>query len=509
MSERDVLLRMKSISKTFPGVKALSNVDFTLERGEVHALMGENGAGKSTLIKVLTGVERPEAGVIELEGRPIFPKDPHHAQSLGISAVYQEINLCLNLSVAENIFIGREPLKFGRIDWKTIHQRAQQLLERLDIRLDVQQSLGSFSVAIQQMVAIARALDISAKVLILDEPTSCLDANEVERLFQVMRRLKSEGLGIIFISHFLDQVYAIADRITVLRNSEQVGCYSAATLPRLELVSKMLGKELEDLEGLARVKQAGTSRVSKSTLLEVKNLGRIGKLQPFDLEVNAGEVVGLAGLLGSGRTETAQLLFGVEQPDSGSIKLDGKEIQPLSPAKALKKKIGLCPENRRSDGVVPELTVRENILLALQAGRGWFRRLNRKQQMEITNGYIRALNISTPDGEQLVKNLSGGNQQKVILARWLATDPRLLILDEPTKGIDIGAKTEIQKLILALARDGKAIVFISSEIDEVIRCSQRVMVLRDRQKVTELRGDQINKTWIMQSIAERVSDGPA
>jgi simple sugar transport system ATP-binding protein len=492
---------MKKITKTFPGVTALSDVDFDLRRGEVHALMGENGAGKSTLIKVLTGVERQDAGQIELEGKPVLAKNPHHAQELGISTVYQEINLCPNLSVAENIFIGREPSRFGAIKWRMVNARAEQALDRLDVRVDVTQSLGSYSVAIQQMVAIARALDISARVLVLDEPTSSLAANEVEKLFQVMRKLKEEGLGIVFITHFLDQTYEISDSITVLRHGELVGCYETALLPRLELVSKIIGKELDNLDDVSQLRNSSAKHVSTETLVQARGLGRKGSVKPFDLDLNAGEVLGFAGLLGSGRTEAARLLFGIDSPDSGTLMINGEEVRRFSPLQFIRRGVGLCPEDRNEDGLVDDLTVRENIVLALQSSRGWLRHIPRRQQYEIADKYIEALDIVTPSADQIVKNLSGGNKQKVILARWLATDPRVLILDEPTRGIDIGTKTEIQKLVISLAEEGKVIVFISSELDEVIRCSHRVKVLREREVVTELVGDEVEEGRIMRAIA--------
>ncbi len=502
MTEGNVILQMKGIDKTFPGVRALSSVDFSLRQGEVHALMGENGAGKSTLIKVLTGVERPESGEITLNGKSIQPASPLHAQKLGISAVYQEVNLCPNLSVAENIFIGREPLWHGMIHSKEITRRAKTILEGMNINIDVTRTLVSYSVAIQQMVAIARALNTEAvRVLILDEPTSSLDIHEVQKLFEVMRQLRDEGLGIIFITHFIDQVYEISNRITVLRQGELVGTYETEALPRLQLVTKMIGKDLDDLESLSRIKESSNVHDEAKLLLKTKKFGLKGSVQPFDLDLYKGEVMGFAGLLGSGRTEAARILFGVDTPDSGSLEMDHHEYKHLSPFQSILKGIGLCPENRKSEGVIGELTVRENIILALQASKGWFRYIPLKQQYEIADRYIKALHISTPSADQLMKNLSGGNQQKAILARWLAINPRLLILDEPTRGIDIGTKTEIQKLILQLAEEGKAVVFISSELEEVIRCSHRVMVMRDRRKVAELEGEKIDQNEIMHTIA--------
>ncbi len=498
----DYLLMMSGIGKAFPGVQALANVDFFLKRGEIHALIGENGAGKSTLIKVLTGVERQDSGTIVLENKEILAKSPQHAQALGISTVYQEINLCPNLTVAENILIGREPRIAGSIDWKRMNAQAQQLLQRLDINIDVTQTLGAYSVAIQQMAAIARALEISsAKILILDEPTSSLDAYETDKLFQVMRKLRDEGMGIVFITHFIDQVYEVADRITVLRNGTLVGTYETDSLPLVELIAKMIGRSLSDFDDMSKIKLESSKSIKADALLQAKHLGRTGSIEPFDLDLHAGEVVGFAGLLGSGRTETAKLLFGIDKPDSGTLTFAGKIIKKFSPLASITRGIAFCPEDRKADGVVDDLTVRENIILAIQANRGWFKFLSKQKQYELAEKYIKLLGITTPTADQQVKNLSGGNQQKVILARWLATNPQLLILDEPTRGIDVGAKAEIQKLVLELAEEGKACVFISSELEEVLRTSHRVVVLRDQEKITEFSGADIDERKIMQTIA--------
>ncbi len=499
---------MQGIRKTFPGVLALSDVDFTLRAGEIHALMGENGAGKSTLIKVLTGVEHHDAGHILLEGAEIRSSSPHEAQLMGISTVYQEVNLCTNLSVAENILLGREPRRLGSIDWSAMNARARALLTLLDIDVDVRQSVGEYSVAIQQMVAISRALEIQAKVLILDEPTSSLTALETEKLFEVLRRLKQQGIGIIFITHFLNQVYAVADRITVLRNGKLVGTYDAAALPRYQLVELMIGRELEELEDLGTLKRSFVPAPGQQPVLEAINLGRVGTLEPISLKLYAGEVLGMAGLLGSGRTETANLLFGIDDADSGTVKVDGSAEKKPGPLSSIQRGVGYCPEDRKADGVVGDLTVRENIVLALQASRGWFSYLDPRKQTEIAQKLIEMLQISTPSPEQLMKNLSGGNQQKVILARWLATDPDVLILDEPTRGIDVGTKAEIQKLVLSLANEGKGCLFISSELDEVLRTSHRVMVMRDRSLVAELEGDELNEQFIMETIAGTSASAP-
>jgi len=497
----DFILTIKDISKTFPGVSALENVNFSLKRGEIHALVGENGAGKSTLVKVLTGVETPDSGSIEMDGNLVQVKSPQHSQEIGISTVYQEINLCTNISIAENIMLGHEPHHFGGIHWKKLYASASQALKRLDVDVDVTQPLGNFSVAIQQMVAIARSLEItSAKILILDEPTSSLDVNEVNRLFDVMQKLKSEGIGIIFITHFLDQVYQVADRITVLRNGKLVGTYDTASLPRVELIAKMLGRSITDLDKVSKARFTNDQKGDKKLLLEAKGLGRSGSLEPFDMELYANQVVGIAGLLGSGRTELANLTFGIDTPDTGTLTLDNKKIDHFSPLDSLKNGIALCPEDRKAEGIVGDLTIRENIILALQARYGWFKFLALQRQYELAEKYIQLLGISTPSPDQLVKNLSGGNQQKVILARWLATDPQVLILDEPTRGIDVGAKAEIQKLVLDLAEEGKSCVFISSELEEVLRTSHRIIVMRDRKKAAEYSGD-VDDHTIIQTMA--------
>lgn len=496
------VLTMEEICKEFPGVKALSNVQFKLIPGEVHALMGENGAGKSTLIKVLTGVYSLDSGSVKLKGEHIHVTNPHHAQEMGISTVYQEVNLCTNLSVAENIFIGREIKKWGRIDWKQMNQRAEELLLRLNLRIDVTQLLSSYSVAVQQMVAIARALSVSAKVLILDEPTSSLDLNEVKQLFTVINKLKEEGLAIVFVTHFLDQVYEISDRITVLRNGEWVGEYITKELPRINLVARMIGKELSSFESLPRNNEINEEDKVREPLLEASKLSKKGSIAPFDMKLYAGEVYSLAGLLGSGRTEIARVLFGADKVDEGELKFNGEVVRFNTPKQAISQRIAFCSEDRKAEGIIQDLSIRENMILAMQGLRGWFNYIPKKQQAVIVDKYIQLLNINPPNPEQLIRNLSGGNQQKVLLARWLITDPELLILDEPTRGIDVGAKAEIQKLILSLTEKGMSILFISSELEEVLRCSNRIAVLRDRKKVSELINDEnISQQDIMREIA--------
>ena len=503
MPEEQPILAMKGITKVFPGVKALSGVDFRLFKGEVHAIMGQNGAGKSTLVKVLTGVHPQDSGEILLEGKRIRPDSPLAAQKLGINTVYQEVNLCPNLSVAENILAGRQPMTFGRINWKTLNRMAQETLTRLNISVDVTQVLSSYSIAIQQMVAIARVLDISSKILILDEPTSSLDQSEVEQLFKVIRSLRDEGLAIIFITHFLDQTFEISDRITVLKNGELVGEYTTGSISKLDLIAKMLGKELSEFSYAAGKdgKATGGGGADAKSLLKVKELGLRGSIAPFDLELNEGEVLGLAGLLGSGRTEMARLIFGIDGSNQGEIRIKGRKSAISSPRSAMMAGMGFCSEDRKNEGVFADLTIRENIILALQARSGVFKYITPRRQVEIAEEMIKSLAIITPSANARAGQLSGGNQQKVMLARWLATNSIILILDEPTRGIDVGAKLEIMELILRLSKQGMGVIFISSELEEVVRCSSRIAVLKDKAKIAELNGSEMNETTIMRTIA--------
>ncbi|MBX3082640.1 MAG: sugar ABC transporter ATP-binding protein [Anaerolineae bacterium] len=494
------LLEVRGVTKTFPGVPALSNVDFTMYPGEVHALLGENGAGKSTLIKVITGVYKKDAGTIRLEGKPIEPKNPRDAQALGISAVYQEVNLVPTLSVAENLFLGRQPKRWGMIDSRAANRQARELLKTYNIDVDVTQTLSSFSIAVQHITAIARGVDLSARILILDEPTASLDANEVNTLFSVIRSLRDKGIGILLITHFLDQVYQISDRITILRNGLKVGEHLTSELPQVQLVTEMLGKEL-----LTEVQSAATEEkhTESDVFLQVKGLGKNRVLSPIDLDVRKGEIVGLAGLLGSGRTETAQLIFGILHNDSGEMHVNGKRVTFRSPRDAIRAGFALCPEDRKREGIIGELTVRENIILALQAKRGWLKTVSRKKQEELADEMIKALHIATPDSQKLAGELSGGNQQKLILARWLVSQPEFLILDEPTRGIDVGAHAEVIAIIKRLCDQGLPLLVISSELAEVVDYSDRVVVLRDRRKVTELKHDEISQGSIMKAIAEQ------
>ncbi|HUE96564.1 MAG TPA: sugar ABC transporter ATP-binding protein [Longimicrobiaceae bacterium] len=517
------LLEMRGIVKRFPGVVALDRVDFTVCGGEIHALMGENGAGKSTLIKVLTGVHGRDDGQVAFRGRRIDPRSPKEAEQVGISTVYQEVNLIPMLSVAENILLGRQPRRWGFLRWRETARRARLALERIGLSgLDVWRTVASCPLAVQQMVAIARALDVDARLLVLDEPTSSLDEAEVEQLFGVLRRLRKDGLGLVFITHFLDQVYAVSDRITVLRNGQLVGEFEAADLTRLGLVEKMLGRKVDEAGkggiatrgrassttpaapgAAAGADQEGAGPGSKAAVLEVSGLGRRGVVGPVDFSIGRGEAHGLAGLLGSGRTETARLVFGADRPTTGSIDFLGSRLDETgSPRASIARGMAFCSEDRKSDGIVPTLSVRENLILAMQSARGILRLIPRAEQEALAERFIERLGIRTPSPEASIETLSGGNQQKVLLARWLCLDPALLILDEPTRGIDVGTKAEIEKLVAELCARGMSVLFISSEVDEIVRTCSRVSVLRDRRKVGEVSGDAVTEDRIMRLIAE-------
>jgi len=490
------LLELAGIHLQFPGVKALTDAGLRLYPGEVHTLMGQNGAGKSSLIKVLTGVYTPDAGRITLAGAPIRPRSARHAQELGISTVYQEVNLCPNLSVAENVCVGRYPRRFGMIDWAAMRRQAAALLERLQVRIDVTRPLGAYPLAMQQMVAIARSLGTSARVLVLDEPTSSLDEAEVQRLFEVLRRLRAEGMAILFVTHFLDQTFAISDRITVLRNGEREGEYLCTELSRVDLVNKMVGAQAETQAPAPTASHAGPE------VLRAHGLTRRGVLAPTDLAARSGEVLGLCGLLGSGRTELARLLFGADRADAGSITVQGRERKFRSPRDAIAAGIAFCSEDRKHEGAILPLSVRENVVLALQVRAGLWRAIPLRKQRALAEEYVRQLGIKTASVETPIGTLSGGNQQKVLLARWLVTEPNALILDEPTRGIDIRAKQEIMDYVTALCRKGMAILFISSELPEVLRCSQRLLVMRDRRAGGEYLQGELDEQSVLHVIAE-------
>ena len=499
--EQGTVLEMRGICKYFPGVRALEQVDFTLREGEIHALMGENGAGKSTLIKVLTGVYPKDGGVILLSGTdgPVHIKSPQDAQNAGIATVYQEITLCPNLTVAENMYIGRT--KGPVTNWRKMISDAGRLLDELGIPAHPKQQLGNCSIAVQQMVAIARAVDMECKVLILDEPTSSLDEQEVQKLFKLMRDLKAKGVGIIFVTHFLEQVYEVCDRITVLRDGQLVGEYIIEDLPRVQLVSKMLGKDFDDMADIKSDSDTENIDYESTPVYEAMGLTGTTGIKPFDFEIHKGEVNGFTGLLGSGRSESVRAIFGADRVTRGVVRIDGKPVKIRKPLDAMKHGISYLPEDRKLDGIVGDLSVRDNIILALQVMKGFFKPFSRAQAEQFADEYIKLLNIKTASSETPIKSLSGGNQQKVILARWLLANPVYLILDEPTRGIDVGTKVEIQKLVLKLAAEGKSVTFISSEIDEMIRTCSRLVVMRDGKVVGELKGEDLNQNKIMATIA--------
>lgn len=492
------ILEMKNITKSFIGVRALKDINFSLESGEVRALMGENGAGKSTLIKVLTGVHKLDSGEIYLDNKRIYPSSTLDAQRIGISSVYQEVNLCDNLTVAENIMIGREPKKFGLIDKKKLIDMAFEAINKLSLNIDVRKPLSDYSLGIQQMIAITRSLQLNSKILILDEPTSSLEENEVNQLFEIIEKLKNSGIGIIFVTHFLDQVYGISDSITVLRNGALVGNHKTSELSKLDLIKEMLGKEYQDIQNNANKKQFD----NEEEFIKIDGIGKKTYMHPVSFNIHKGEIVGFSGLLGSGRSETAKLIFGAVKKDSGNIFIKGNKKEFLHPIDAINNKIGFCSEDRKLEGIISDLSIRENIILALQAKNGIMKYISRKKQEQLANIYIKALNIVTVDSNKPIKFLSGGNQQKVLLARWLCTTPELLILDEPTRGIDIGSKSEIQKMMLDLSKEGMSFIFISSEMEEVIRTSDKVIIFKDNKKIKELIGNDINEKSILNSIAQ-------
>lgn len=501
MKDDKIVLKMRNIHKSFPGVRALQGVDFTLCEGEIHALMGENGAGKSTLIKVLTGVYSKDEGEIFIKGneKAVAIRSPQEAQKLGISTVYQEITLCPNLSVAENMYIGRDSSIYQ--NWKKMNADADKILQSLDIPAKATQQLASCSIAVQQMVAIARAVDMDCKVLILDEPTSSLDEQEVEKLFKLMRDLRSKGVGIIFVTHFLDQVYEVCDKITVLRDGQLVGQYEIENLPRVQLVSKMLGKDLDDMADIKGEQAVYDKEDASDLVFEAEGLVSDAGIKPFDFNIKKGEVNGFTGLLGSGRSECVRAIFGADKVLGGTVKKNGKVVKITKPIDAMKNGIAYLPEDRKRDGIVGDLSVRENLVLALQVKKGFFKPFTKAEAYKFADEYIKLLGIKTASADTPIKSLSGGNQQKVIVARWLLTHPEYLILDEPTRGIDIGTKIDIQKLVLKLASEGMSITFISSETDEMLRTCSRLVVMRDRKVVGELSGEDLTQNMIMNTIA--------
>ncbi|AWK89794.1 sugar ABC transporter ATP-binding protein (plasmid) [Azospirillum thermophilum] len=500
---------MRGIGKHFAGVAALTDASLEVGRGEVHALIGQNGAGKSTLIKILTGAYRRDVGEVLFDGRPIDPSSPKDARRLGISTIYQEVNLVPFRSVAENVFLGREPRRFGLIDWRRVHDRAAELLRRFGIEIDVRRPLGSYNIAVQQMVAIARAVSFDARLVVMDEPTSSLDEQEVEILFGVIRQLKESGVSVIFVSHRLDELYAVCDRVTVMRDGRTVAASAMRDIGKLELVSTMLGRRMTEVERGGATGFTGSAHHGREPLLAVEGLRQGRRVQDASVELRAGEIVGLAGLLGSGRTEVARVLFGADALEGGTLRLNGRPVRFQSPADAIRAGIGFCSEDRKSEGIIPDMSIRENMTLALLPAMSRAGIVDTYHQQSVVWTFIRRLGIKCASPDQKIRELSGGNQQKVLLARWLCMNPKVLLLDEPTRGIDVGAKAEIQALIQELADGGMGVLMISSELEELVEGADRVVVLRDGRTVAELDGDAVSEPALMHAMAHGHSQDPA
>lgn len=493
----ELALAMSGISKTFPGVRALKDVSFDLRKGEVHALMGENGAGKSTLLKILSGLYQPDqGGTIRLNNAEVSFSRPRDAQDAGISTIYQELDLVPQLATYENVYIGREPRSRGAISHRQMVRSARALFDELGVSVDVKKTLGDQSPAVQQLTSIARALELKASVVVMDEPTSSLDAEETELLFRIVRDLKSRGVSVVFVSHRLSEIYAICDRITLLRDGDLVGTFDASELSELDLITKMVGHAVDP--GERHVRHEATRRPA---LLEMKDVTS-EKLDDVSLSLHPGEVTGLAGLLGSGRTEVARAAFGADRFSSGHIRVDGRDASVRwNISRAISAGVAYAPEERRSDGIFPNMSVLDNITIASLGAVSRWGVISRRRRREVAEKYATRLRVKTPNLDQAISKLSGGNQQKVVLARWLATSPKALLLDEPTRGIDVGAKAEVERLIRELAADGMAVLFISSELPELLRNSTRLVVLRDGAVVGRFDADEADQDTIMAAIA--------
>ncbi|WP_282095383.1 sugar ABC transporter ATP-binding protein [Epibacterium ulvae] len=502
------LIEMSGIKKSFAGVVALQNASLHIEPGEVHAIIGQNGAGKSTLIKILTGVYRRDAGEVKINGNPSTVSTPREAQDAGIATIYQELSLVPLRSVTENVMMGYEPrTRLGTIDWKTAHARTREILERFGIHIDVRAQLGSYSTAIQQLVAIARAVSLNAQLVIMDEATSSLDDQEIEILFGVVRELKKEGVAVLYISHFLDELYQICDRVTIMRDGQTVGQRVIAETTKLGLISEMLGRDPQEIEAAGMTGLGGETSEPGRPLFEAKDISTKRGLKSVSLTLREGEIVGLGGLLGSGRTETARALFGMDTLRSGGIQnhVVGGNIR--TPAEAISAGIGFLTEDRKREGIVPHMSVRENMTLALLPKLKKMGRVDRKRETELVARFIKSLGIKTSGMEQPIRELSGGNQQKVLLARWLALEPDVLILDEPTRGVDVGAKFEIQSIIREYVDKGLGVVLISSEFEELVEGADRIIVLRDGYSITELENPGITEESLIAAIAHHHDEG--
>ncbi|MFF9155108.1 sugar ABC transporter ATP-binding protein [Streptomyces sp. NPDC014846] len=503
------MLAVTGLCKTFPGVRALSDVDFTARAGEVHALVGENGAGKSTLIKVLTGVHQPDAGEVTYDDAPVRFTTPLQAQQAGISTIYQEVNLVPLMSVARNLLLGREPRNRLRlIDFGRMHREADETLRGLGIRVDVRRPLRELGVGAQQMVALARAVAIDARVVIMDEPTSSLEPREVRTLFEVIRTLRERGIAVVYVSHRMDELYEICDAVTVLRDGRVAHTGRLADLDRLRLVGLMLGREIGEVRREGLTKFSGSHETAAEPVLTAQGLTARHRLRDVSLSLRPGEVVGLGGLLGSGRSETAKAIAGALPVDGGRVVVAGAPVRAGSTPAAIRAGISLLPEDRKTEGIVPGLSVRENIALAALPGLSRFGLVDDARIDRVVDTFMKRLRIKASSPHQKVGELSGGNQQKVLLARWLALHPKVLLLDEPTRGIDVGAKAEVQALVDELADEGLAVLLISSDTEELIEGSDRVVVLRDGAVVRELTGDAVTEDELLRAIAD-VPEGAA
>jgi monosaccharide-transporting ATPase len=498
----DPVLEVVDVVKEFVGVRALDGVSFAVRPGEVHALVGENGAGKSTLIKVLTGVHRPDSGEVRLRGEPVSFDRPVRAQEAGISTIYQEVNLVPLISVAANVFLGREPRnRFGLVDWARMNADAKELLSGYGIDTDVKRPLGTLSVGAQQMVALVRAVSTDADVVIMDEPTSSLEPREVETLFSVVERLHEKGIAVVYVSHRMDELYRICDRVTVLRDGKMVHTGALADLSRIELVAMMLGRSVSDIREHGATAFGEDHNAGREPLLRAENLSSGVRLSDVSVSIRPGEVVGLAGLLGSGRTETARAIVGALPLDGGTVLVGGKALKPGDVGAAMRAGVSMLAEDRKAEGIIPNLSVRENIVLAALPQLSRFGVVSREKQDRIVDTFVKRLRIKVSNPDQLVSELSGGNQQKVLLARWLCTKPKVLLLDEPTRGIDVGAKAEVQALIDELAQEGLAVLLISSEMEELLDGADRLVVLKDGAVVGELSGDDLTQDKVLAAIA--------
>ena len=491
---------MHNISKAFAGIPALSAASLSVQAGEVHALIGQNGAGKSTMIKILTGYVSRDAGDISFDGAAFEARSPQDAQAKGISTIYQEINLVPFRSVTENICLGREKRRFGLLNWQAMHEEARSLMARFNVNIDVRKPLHRFNTATQQMVAIARAIGFKAKLVIMDEPTSSLDEREVKVLFDVIRQLKGEGISVIFVSHKLDELYAVCDRVTIMRDGRTVKTAELKSISKIELVASMLGRDVAQVANSATAFGKRKGKIG-ATVLEATNLSAGHMVQDVSFSVKAGEIVGFAGLLGAGRTETARLVFGADEKRGGTMRLDGHPLSPREPIDAIARGIGFSSEDRKLEGIIPEMSVAENLTLALMPKLTKAGIVDEEKQRAVVEKYLQRFSVKCSSPDQRIRELSGGNQQKVLLARWLAMNPKLVILDEPTRGIDVGAKAEIQALIKELAEQGLGVLMISSELEEVIEGSDRVFVLREGRNVAEFSGKQISEAAVMHAMA--------